>query len=144
MDRTSSGTISSFNNNSGLGIQLVNHNYVICIQQVDGYCDVALTATSFDLDGTAEACNDKLVLGASTYFGSTFGTANVLTCKHTKAIILLTIVVGQWRLVLCDHSSCKLYLNSVRFWFNPARSSPKPLFPGLPVFAANLIVLFHF
>jgi len=79
--RSNAGTISSFNNNNGLGQELINHNYPICINQVDGYCDVALTASSFDLDGTAPACNDKLVLGANTYCGSTFGTASALTCK---------------------------------------------------------------
>lgn len=80
--RLNSGKISSFNNNNGFGMELINHNYPICIQQVDGYCDVALTATSFDLDGTAPACNDKLVLGASTYCGSTLGTANALTWTY--------------------------------------------------------------
>jgi hypothetical protein len=65
-------------------MELINHNYPICINQVDGYCDVALTATSFDLDGTSPSCNDKLVLGANTYCGSinNFGTTGSLTCKH--------------------------------------------------------------
>jgi hypothetical protein len=66
-------------------MELINHNYPICINQVDGYCDIALTTstpTSFDLDGTSPSCNDKLVLGANTYCGSTFGTAGSLTCKH--------------------------------------------------------------
>lgn len=82
---TLSGTISSFNNNNGLGQQLINHNYPICIRQFDNYCDVALSATSFDLDGTAPACIDKLVLGADTYCGSgtaAFGTAGSLTWPY--------------------------------------------------------------
>ncbi len=84
--RSLSGVISSFNNNNGLGQELINHNYPICINQFDNYCDVALSATSFDLDGTAPACNDKLVLGANTYCGSgtaSFGTAGALTCKFS-------------------------------------------------------------
>ena len=84
--RSLSGVISSFNNNNGLGQELINHNYPICINQFDNYCDVALSATSFDLDGTAPACNDKLVLGANTYCGSgtaAFGTAGALTCKFS-------------------------------------------------------------
>jgi len=81
--RSTSGTISSFNNNNGLGMELINHNYPICIAQTDGYCDVAVTATSFDLDGTSPSCNDKLVLGANTYCGSNLGTANALTWPYT-------------------------------------------------------------
>jgi hypothetical protein len=81
--RASAGTISSFNNNNGLGQELINHNYPICISQVDGYCDVALTASYFDLDGTSPSCNDKLVLGGTTFCGQTFGTANAYTCKFT-------------------------------------------------------------
>jgi hypothetical protein len=77
-----SGTISSFNNNNGLGQALINHNYPICIKQQDNFCDVALTATSFDLDGTAPACNDKLVLGTETFCGTTFGTANSYTWPY--------------------------------------------------------------
>jgi len=84
--RSAAGTISSFNNNNGLGQELINHNYPICINQVSNYCDVALTATSFDLDGTAPACNDKLVFGATTFCGSgtaAFGTAGAYTWPYT-------------------------------------------------------------
>jgi len=79
---SASGTISSFNNNNGAGMELINHNYPICINQQNSYCDIAFTASSFDLDGTSPACNDKLVIGSSTYCGQTFGTAGALTYTY--------------------------------------------------------------
>ena len=87
--RQNSGTIQSFNFNpaaaAGTNQLLTDHMYSICIKGVPNFCNVAMTASNFSLSGTAGACTaavDKIVLGATTYCGATFGTAGSATCKH--------------------------------------------------------------
>lgn len=78
--REDAATLSTFNNNGGDGELLNDQMYSICIAQNDDYCDVSLTATSFELTGSSGSCSDKLGLGTSIYCGSTFG---VVTWNYT-------------------------------------------------------------
>ena len=79
------GTLGSFNNVAnpsagGMGELLTNHVYSACLQPVDGYCDVSLVASVFDM-GSA-----KIAFGTSCYTGSTFGTESVDSCKFSGAL----------------------------------------------------------
>lgn len=87
--RQNSGTIQSFNFNpaaaAGTNQLLTDHMYSICIKGVPNFCNVAMTASNFSLSGTAGACTaavDKIVLGATTYCGATFGTAGSATWTY--------------------------------------------------------------
>jgi len=94
--RASSGQIQTMNYNSGNGELLTDHMYTACIAQVTGYCDVSLVASSFALGGTSGSCtstDDKLVLGASTYCGTTFGTSNTLTWSYSGSY-MMNIMTG--------------------------------------------------
>lgn len=79
------GRITSFNNvnTTGMAEMLNDHMYTICIAQNDDYCDVALTANVFDLDGSAGACTDSLTFGTSQQCGTTFGTSDSLLWNYT-------------------------------------------------------------
>merc|ERR1712227_1053445 len=84
--RNNATTISTFNYNSGNGELLTDHMYSICLEQVDGFCDVQMTAGGFMLGGTSGSCSstdDKLVLGTNTFCGSTFGTSNSFTWAYS-------------------------------------------------------------
>jgi len=72
------GMITSFNNLNGAGSLINNECYTACIASQANYCDVALTATNFDL-GTG----DSISFGAQKFTGTTFGTANSLTWNYT-------------------------------------------------------------
>jgi len=86
--RNNATSISTFNYNSGNGELLTDHTYSICLEQVDGFCDVQMQASGFMLGGTSGSCSatdDKLVLGTNTFCGSTFGTSNSFTWGYTGA-----------------------------------------------------------
>jgi len=68
--RETSGTLESFNYNSGNGELLNNHMYSMCIDQNDLYCDVAVSASGFALGGSAGSCSDSIVLGNNQLCGS--------------------------------------------------------------------------
>jgi len=68
--REISGTLQSFNYNSGNGELLNDHMYSMCIAQNDLYCDVGITG-SLDLGGTSGTCSDSLALGFNVLCGST-------------------------------------------------------------------------
>ena len=76
--RADSGSIASFNSAGGSPELLNDHMYSICIAQNDAYCDVALTANSFDLTGTTGSCSDSIAFGFNVACGSslTFSTCN--------------------------------------------------------------------
>ena len=78
--RADSGSIASFNSAGGSPELLNDHMYSICIAQNDLYCDIALTANSFDLTGTSGSCSDSIAFGFNVACGSslTFSTCNIL------------------------------------------------------------------
>jgi len=76
-----SGTINSFNNMMGNGESLNNHCYSHCIKPQEGLCDVQLTATNFDMGTGTDA--DTIAIGANSFSGSSFGTANSLLWNYT-------------------------------------------------------------
>lgn len=82
--REEAGTFMTFNHNSGKGELLNNQMYNICLQQLDQYCDVSLTASNFALgkatDGT---CDDAVAFGVSSYCGSTFANSDSLLWNYT-------------------------------------------------------------
>jgi len=82
----STGTIESMNYDSGSGEALTDHMYSVCIKEDDTMCDVAMTASNFDLSGTSGSCattDDKVVLGVETFCGSTFGTSNAYNWAYS-------------------------------------------------------------
>merc|ERR1712079_868059 len=68
-----SGSITSFNNANGAGEMINNQKFCHCIKYQDGFCDVSLTASNFDLDS-----GDSLTFGNVVNTGSTFGTSMML------------------------------------------------------------------
>lgn len=76
--RQDMGSITSFNSAGGSPELLNDHMYSICIAQNDAYCDIALTANTFDLTGTSGACSDSIAFGFNVACGSTlsFNTWN--------------------------------------------------------------------
>jgi len=76
--REDMGTISSFNSAGGSPEFLNDHMYSICIAGNDAYCDVALSAHTFDLTGSAGACSDSITFGSNVACGSSlsFSTWN--------------------------------------------------------------------
>jgi hypothetical protein len=76
--RQDMGTITSFNSAGGSPEFLNDHMYSICIAGNDAYCDVALSAHTFDLTGSAGACSDSITFGSNVACGSSlsFSTWN--------------------------------------------------------------------
>jgi len=71
--RADMGTIASFNS-AGASPELLNdHMYSICIAQNDAYCDIALTANTFDLTGSSGACSDSIAFGFNVACGTSLG-----------------------------------------------------------------------
>jgi len=77
-----SGTIQSFNYNGGNGEQINNQKFSHCIKYQDGFCDVALTSTTFDLGASGDA-GDSLVFGNSVQSGNMFGSSGSLIWNFT-------------------------------------------------------------
>jgi len=82
--RDLAGTIASFNSAGGSPELLNDHMYSICIAQNDDYCDVALTANSFDLTGSSGSCSDSIAFGFNVACGSSlsFSTWNYTGSYH--------------------------------------------------------------
>jgi len=76
--RQDMGTITSFNSAGGSPELLNDHMYSICIAGSDAYCDVALSAHTFDLTGSSGACSDSITFGSNVACGTTlsFNTWN--------------------------------------------------------------------
>lgn len=86
--RGEAGTIKSFNNGKGL---LADSMYNICFKELAGKCDIAFTSTAFAMGGTSGACTatgNKLVIGAMTYCGTTFGTGGMATSMATAVSVM--------------------------------------------------------
>jgi len=81
--RNDVGTISTFNNQAGMGELLNNHMYSACIAQNDAYCDVSLTANNFELTGSSGMCSDSVTFGLDQQCGSTFGVSSSLLWNYT-------------------------------------------------------------
>lgn len=74
-----SGTFSSLNNQNGNGESITGMNcYSHCVEYQQGFCDMALTASSFDL-----ATGDTVGFGTSVFTGTAFGTAGSLLYNFT-------------------------------------------------------------
>ena len=73
---TTSGSIQSYNIAGGSGEMINNQKFSHCIKYQEGFCDIAFTASTFDLDP-----EDSLTIGSNVNSGSTFGVSNMLTCK---------------------------------------------------------------
>jgi len=82
--RETSGVVESMNYGmstiSTMPELLNDHAYAICIMQQDKYCDISLTSSDWMLGGTTGSCtsaDDLLVIGTTSYCGSTFGSAQL-------------------------------------------------------------------
>ena len=73
---TTSGSIQSYNIAGGSGEMINNQKFSHCIKYQEGFCDIAFTASTFDLDP-----EDSLTIGSNVNSGSTFGVSNMLTRK---------------------------------------------------------------
>lgn len=87
----SAGIIKSMNFMDTTGEALTDHMYTVCIKQKDDMCDVAMTASTFDLSGTSGSCtstDDKVVLGVDTFCGSTFGTSGAYNWAYLGSYMM--------------------------------------------------------
>jgi len=75
---TTSGSIQSYNIAGGSGEMINNQKFSHCIKYQEGFCDIAFTASTFDLDP-----EDSLTIGSNVNSGSTFGVSNMLTLNFT-------------------------------------------------------------
>jgi len=86
--REDTGTIHSFNHNSGNGELLNSALYSVCIAQNDAMCDATLVSSSFDLTGSSGSCSDALAYGCEVACGATFGTSGTNTWNYTGPYVL--------------------------------------------------------
>ena len=78
-----SGAISSFNYAGGTGEMINNQRFSHCIKHQEGYCDVSLTSSDFDI-GQNKDTGDSLTIGSTLWTGSNFGTDGQLLCKKRE------------------------------------------------------------
>ena len=71
------GTISSFNYADGAGEMINNQAFSHCIKYQEGYCDVSLKASEFDLGES-----DFLLIGSTFLTGNNFGIDGTLLCRN--------------------------------------------------------------
>jgi len=76
------GTIESFNYNGGNGELINNQAFSHCIKEQDGFCDVALTSSNFDLGN-----GDSITFGGNSQTGTMFGSGGTLTWNFTGPYI---------------------------------------------------------
>ena len=81
--RNDVGTISTSNNQAGMGELLNSHMYSACIAQNDAYCDINLTANNFELTGSSGMCSNTVTLGLGQQCGPTFGVSSSLIWNYT-------------------------------------------------------------
>merc|ERR1712079_155006 len=81
-DMNLSGTFTSFNYASGAGEMINNQKFSHCIKYQDGYCDVSLTSSTFDV-GTAGDAGDSLTFGSNVQTGNMFGSSGSLNWNFT-------------------------------------------------------------
>jgi len=80
------GTLSSFNNNGGNGELINDQRFCHCIQDIDGFCDVSLTSSNFDL-----GAGDSITFVSNTQTGMNFGAAGMLTWNYTGPYVACSI-----------------------------------------------------
>ena len=81
-DTDLAGTITSFNYADGAGQMLNNLKLSHCIKYQEGYCDVSLLASEFDI-GNNHDTGDSLLIGTTFLTGTNFGIDGTLLCKKT-------------------------------------------------------------
>ena len=74
------GTITSFNYADGAGEMLNNLAFSHCIKYQEGYCDVTLIASEFDLREDYDTA-DSLLIGSTFLTGNNFGIDGTLLCR---------------------------------------------------------------
>ena len=74
------GTISSFNYADGTGEMINNQNFYHCIKYQEGYCDVSLIASEFDV-GEVHDTGDSLLIGSTFLTGNNFANDGTLLCR---------------------------------------------------------------
>ena len=77
------GSIMSFNLANGTGEMINNQRFSHCIKHQEGYCDVSLTSSEFDI-GQNKDTGDSLTIGSTLWTGSNFGTDGQLLCKKRE------------------------------------------------------------
>ena len=70
-----SGSITSYNFNGGSGEMINNQKFSHCIKYQEGYCDIAMTCTKFDVGNDP---GDSVTIGSNVLQGMNFGTNNML------------------------------------------------------------------
>jgi len=80
------GDITSYNIASGSGELINNQKFAHCIKYQEGYCDVALTASTFDIGSGADG--DMMTIGTNAFSGSTFGTNMMVTWNFTGPYVI--------------------------------------------------------
>ena len=81
------GTITSFNYAGGTGQMLNNLQFSHCIKYHEGYCDVSLTASEFDI-GNNHDTGDSLLIGTTVLRGRDFGIDGTLLCRRIGNLII--------------------------------------------------------
>lgn len=74
--RTQTGLIKSFNADAANPELLVDHSYMMCIKLATNNCEISYNSVTFQMGGTGGSCaatDPKIVIGASSYCGDTFG-----------------------------------------------------------------------
>jgi len=88
-DMSEAGELQSYNYDNSMGQLINNQKFSHCIKSQDGFCDVALTATGFDMDSTG----DWLSFSGMQQTGSgvsNFGTSGSLAWNFTGPYIATT------------------------------------------------------
>jgi len=80
-----SGALTSFNNDGGNGELINNQAWAHCIMDMDGFCDVALTSSNFDL-----GAGDNIAFSSNCQTGSNLGTLGSLVWNFTGPYVVNT------------------------------------------------------
>merc|ERR1719499_1099107 len=86
-DMNLSGTFTSYNYDNGMGEYINNQKFSHCIKYQDGYCDMSMTSSKFDV-GTAGDNGDSLTVGNQIFTGSAFGSSGMLTWNFTGPYVI--------------------------------------------------------
>jgi len=80
------GQITSYNIANGNGELINNQKFAHCIKYQEGYCDVALTASKFDIGSGGDG--DMMSIGTNSFSGSTFGTNMMVNWNFTGPYVI--------------------------------------------------------
>jgi len=81
-----SGVLQSYNYAGGNGELINNQMFSHCIEEQDGFCDVALTSTNFDLGP-----GDSITFSALSQVGNMFGSMGSLIWNYTGPYVATTV-----------------------------------------------------